>query len=203
MLLQSLEYLSSFIVMEIGQMDAEIVKYSRIEYERRFVILSSEQWKHLVEPYSKRLQDKYIMDSRIRIRILTDSDTDRQIIKLTKKFDSESPYFRRLCSILLSSAEYHLFEKFSGKEITKVRHYHIFEEKVFSIDVFEGELAGLVICECEADSLNELMKAIPPSYVTVEVTEDNFFTGGHLANVTQENLKQKLSTLCINQISEK
>lgn len=64
---------------------------------------------------------------------------------------------------------------------------------MFSIDVFEGELAGLILCECEALSLEELMAIEPPLYATAEVTEDAFFTGGNLSRTSCSDLKRKLS----------
>jgi CYTH domain-containing protein len=65
---------------------------------------------------------------------------------------------------------------------------------VFSIDVFEGELEGLVLCETEADGLDELMAIESPAYVQHEVTEDLFFTGGNLCRTTRADLLRKLST---------
>ncbi len=75
-------------------MSVEATKYSRIEYERRFLVSPNADWKKIVELYSKAFEDKYIRNSRLRLRILTDSDTGRHLIKLTKKFESDSPYFQ-------------------------------------------------------------------------------------------------------------
>ena len=65
---------------------------------------------------------------------------------------------------------------------------------MFSIDVFEGELGGLILCEIEAEGIEELMLAKPPSYVKYEVTEDSFFTGGNLCRTTRAELLHKLGT---------
>lgn len=65
---------------------------------------------------------------------------------------------------------------------------------MFSIDVFEGELEGLVLCETEAAGLAELMAVEPPAYAKQEVTEDPFFTGGNLCRTTRADLLRKLST---------
>jgi CYTH domain-containing protein len=65
---------------------------------------------------------------------------------------------------------------------------------VFSIDVFEGELDGLILCETEAEGLEELMAIQPPVYVRHEVTEDPFFAGGNLCRTPRAELLRKLST---------
>ncbi|HEX5733973.1 MAG TPA: hypothetical protein VF131_14155 [Blastocatellia bacterium] len=176
-------------------MDSEETKYTRVEYERRFLVSPHTDWRSLVEPYSKRFEDKYLRNTRLRLRFLTDNDTGRQLLKLNKKFDSASPYFRTISRILLSPSEYQIFGGMEGDQLNKTRFYHHYLGRVFSVDVFEGELEGLVLCETEADSLEELMEARPPEYARQEVTKDPFFTGGHLCRAMRADLLGKLAAL--------
>lgn len=175
-------------------MDREEAKYTRVEYERRFLVSAHADWRSAVESYSKSFEDKYLRDARLRLRLLTDLDTGRRLIKLTKKFESPSPYFRTVSRILLSPREYELLEGLDGNRLKKIRYYHNYLDRVFSIDVFEGELDGLVLCETEGEGLEDLMSAEPPPYAKHEVTEDPFFTGGTLCRTTRANLLSKLST---------
>ena len=175
-------------------MDTEETKYTRVEYERRFLVSPRADWRSVVESYSKTFEDKYLHHARLRLRILTDSDTGRRLIKLTKKFESASPYFQTISRILLSPKEYELFDGLEGNRLRKIRHYHHYRGRVFSVDVFEGELDGLILCETEAEGLEELMLAEPPEYAKYEVTEDAFFNGGNLSQTTRAELLSKLST---------
>ena len=161
---------------------------TRVEYERRFLVSPAADWRSAVEPYSKRFEDKYFPQAGLRLRVLTDLDTGRRLIKLNKKFESPSPYFREVGRILLSQGEYDLLNSLNGDSLNKVRYYHRHLGRVFSIDVFEGTLDGLVLCETEAGSLEELMSAEPPAFVKNEVTEDVFFTGGNLCRTTRAEL---------------
>lgn len=172
----------------------EETKYTRIEHERRFLVYPQVDWRSLVESYSKTFEDKYLRDTRLRLRILTDSDTGRRLLKLNRKSESTSPYFRTISRILLSPSEHELFDSLPGHRLRKVRYYHNDRSRVFSIDVFEGELEGLILCETEAGCLDELMAIEPPAYAQREVTEDPFFTGGNLCQVTRTDLLRKLST---------
>jgi CYTH domain-containing protein len=171
----------------------EELKYTRVEHERRFLVSPASNWRDSVEAYSKLFEDNYIHGTRLRLRILTDSDTGRRVIKLTKKSESSSPYFRTISRIILSPAEYEILDRLEGDRLTKTRHYLSYLGRTFSIDVFEGELEGLVLCETEADGLEGLMSIEPPSYATHEVTEDPFFAGGSLCRVTRAELMKKLS----------
>jgi CYTH domain-containing protein len=172
----------------------EETKYTRVEYERRFLVAPQSGWRSFVEPYSKTFEDKYLNQARLRLRIQTDSDTGRRIIKLTKKFETTSPYFQRIGRILLSQAEYDLLDALEGDSLRKIRHYHHHLGRVFSIDVFEGALTDLILCETEAEGLDELMSAVPPLYARLEVTEDAFFTGGNLCRTKRADLLGKLHT---------
>src|SRR5947209_16914510 len=175
-------------------MDTEETKYTRVEYERRFLVPPLEDWRSAVEPYSKTFEDKYLRQGRLRLRILTDSDTGRRLIKLTKKSVSDSPYFQTLSRILLSPGEHELLDALPGDRLRKTRYYHLDRGRIFSIDVFEGELEGLVLCETEADGLDELMSIEPPPYARHEVTADPFFTGGNLCRTPRTDLLGKLAT---------
>ncbi len=172
----------------------EEAKYTRVEHERRFLVSPQSDWRSLVESYSKAFEDKYLRDTRLRLRVLTDSDTGRRLLKLTKKAESDSPYFQTISRILLSPREHELFDSLPGYRLRKVRYYHNDRGRVFSIDIFEGELEGLVLCETEAEGLDELMAIEPPAYAQCEVTEDPFFTGGNLCQITRTDLLRKLST---------
>jgi len=173
----------------------EEAKYTRVEYERRFLVAPEAEWRDQVETYRKTFDDKYLRGTRLRLRFTTNSYSDEGLIKLTKKAESPSPYFQTISRILLSRDEYEFLARLEGDKLRKVRHYHRTAGRVFSIDVFEGELEGLILCETEAEALNDLMLAEPPSFVKQEVTEDLFFTGGSLCKVTRIELMNKLTGL--------
>jgi CYTH domain-containing protein len=172
---------------------ADEARYSRIEYERRFLISPDSDWRSHAEPYFKTFEDKYLFESRLRLRVLTDSDTGRRVNKLTKKNESASPYFCAINRILLSDRELELLDALDGNRLRKRRYYHDYNGRIFSIDVFEGELTGLILCETEAASLDELMETEPPWYAGPEVTEDLFFTGGRLAGTDRAELLARLA----------
>jgi lactoylglutathione lyase len=169
--------------------------YTRPEYERRFLVAPGSAWREVVERYAKVFRDLYIHHTHLRLRTLTDSATGREFIKLTKKLESDSPYVQMVGSIPLSPMEYEFISALPGKWISKVRHYHFHRGNVFSVDVFQDELEGLVLCEVETGSLEELMRVAVPDYAILDVTADPFFTGGNLCRISREELARKLDSL--------
>lgn len=175
--------------------DLEDSKYTRTEYERRFLVSSNADWRRFVESYSKTYEDRYLRGTRLRLRVLTDLDTGRRVLKLNRKSVSPSPYSRVVSRILLAPGEHALLESLPGDPLKKIRYYHNYGGRVFSIDVFEGELEGLILCETEAMGLEELMSVEPPPYATLEVTEDPFFEGGNLSRTSHADLIFKISPI--------
>ena len=176
-------------------MDPVEAKYTRIVCERKFLVSPEANWRDVVAPYHKRLEDRYIRDTRLRLRVQTDSDTGRRLIKLTKKFESDSAYRQTIGRILLSPVEYELFAQLGADCISKTRYFHYYRGQVFAIDVFEDKLAGLLLCEIESEDPDEIMAAQPPPYSLIEVTGESFFTGGNLCRVSHDELRSRLAAV--------
>ncbi len=176
-------------------MNAQDMKYSRIEYERRFLVHATAAWRGAVRPGSKRIEDKYLHGTRLRLRAITDAASNERTFKLTKKADSPSAYFRTISRILLSNDELRVFDALPGDRLTKTRHHVLHLDRLFAVDVFDGLLEGLILCEVEASSLDDLMNAQPPAFVRGEVTEDPFFSGANLSRVARDDLLAKLASL--------
>ena len=68
-----------------------------------------------------------------------------------------------------------------GRVLRKTRHYlgRIGSAEV-SIDIFRGDLDGLVMAEAEFDSDEAMSSYRAPDFAFREVTEDIRYTGGHL-----------------------
>jgi CYTH domain-containing protein/CHAD domain-containing protein len=69
-----------------------------------------------------------------------------------------------------------------GRRIDKTRHRIPLEDAVvIELDVFAGELAGLVFAEVEFDSSEALAAFTPPDWFGPEVTDDGRYTNASLA----------------------
>ena len=167
-------------------------EYTRTEYERRFVVTGP--WRPLGDVVKKRIEDLYIRNTALRLRVQLD-DSGRRLVKLTKKTPGTEPYTHQLSQIILGYDEFKLFDAMPGDRLAKVRYYVSMRTeplRIVAVDVFEGELSGLVLCEIEAESPGALLSLRPPDYATREVTGDPFFTGGVLCRVPRAELLSRL-----------
>lgn len=168
---------------------------TRLEHERRWIGDPHALARLELKPFRKLLDDRYLACGRLRLRSMIDTDTGRRVLKLTKKLESDSPRSRPIVTIRLSESEYEALRTLEGFNLRKRRHYFDRGDDTFSVDVFEGDLEGLVTCEIEADSPEALERIASPPEMGVEITEDPFFFGGQLSRVTREELLARLAAV--------
>jgi adenylate cyclase len=68
-----------------------------------------------------------------------------------------------------------------GRRVEKTRYRVPAEESEFELDVYEGELAGLVTAEVEFDSEESAEAFQPPDWLGEEVTDDDRYKNERLA----------------------
>jgi hypothetical protein len=190
--------------------------YTRLEFERKFLVDRTRLDFSTLESYSKLLEDRYFDFGRLRLRRQTDSDTGLVKFKLTKKFDlnsevadgsagvspavplASSPaapgYVRRIVSMWLSESEYSALLALPGQCLRKRRHYFKPPGLSYCVDVFEGPLADLILCEFEGENQQELFSIPPPAFATIEATQDIFFTGGNLCRLSRGEFAKRMAS---------
>lgn len=163
-------------------------KYARVEWERRFLL--QEFPGDGVVTRVRRIRDRYIEGTTLRLREQTDHD-DQTIFKLTQKLGATADGARQglITTVYLRRAEFDLLASLPAKVLTKTRH----SLPPFGIDVFEGTLSGLILAEAEFNSAPEAVALVPPPFLGHEVTNDSRFTGGRLVAASRRELQSWLA----------
>jgi CYTH domain-containing protein len=143
-------------------------KYARYELERRWLLAS-------LPPGADAgtlIYDRYIEGTRLRLRRI-DSE-----YKLAQKEAPSPPNYAVtvITNMYLSPEEYEVLAALPARELRKRRH-HLGR---YSIDVFEGALAGLVLAETEFPSEEDMRAHPDPDFAVRDVTDDVRYTGGSL-----------------------
>ena len=163
-------------------------KYARIEVERRFLLGSFPSGEKVTR--TRRISDRYIEGTRLRLRQQCDSDS-QPVFKLTQKLPRGTARSQQglITSIYLTREEFNVLATLPAKELTKVRH----SVPPFGIDVFEGKLSGLALAEEEFSSEAEASALVLPSFIVAEISDDRRFTGGSLVTASREELDKWLA----------
>ncbi|RLJ01121.1 MAG: hypothetical protein DRP06_00015 [Candidatus Aenigmatarchaeota archaeon] len=60
-----------------------------------------------------------------------------------------------------------------GEVVHKIRYYYPYENQIAEMDVFQGELEGLVLIDFEFEIMEKKDSFKSPDFCLVEVTQEN------------------------------
>jgi CYTH domain-containing protein len=167
-----------------------IPKYAELENERRFLVAAA-RLPDLSDLPFRRIEDRYVVGTRLRLRSTTDSVTGARELKFCKKYEGDDPVSGPVTNLYLSEAEHAVLAALPARVIAKRRYRLDHGGRGFGVDVFEGELTGLILCEAEAESREAIMALAFPPWAAREVTADPFFTGGNLSTIPAAELARR------------
>ena len=168
-------------------------KYARVERERRYLLQDLPEGLTRADPHLQ-ITDNYITGTRLRIRKVRDPRTNKWTVKFTQKFAPNSLDFSRtiITNIYLNALEAETLAVFDANEIRKNRYSFEFEGRKFSVDMFLGDLFGLVLAETSFETDAELDSFSTPAFAIADVTSNELFTGGKLCELTFANLREEI-----------
>ncbi len=168
-------------------------KYARVERERRYLLQELPEGMTRADPHVQ-ITDNYITGTRLRIRKVRDPKTNKWIVKFTQKFAPQPEDLSRtlITNIYLNAREAETLAIFEANEIRKNRYPFQWQGRKFSIDMFLGDLFGLVLAEVGFDTDEELDSFSPPPFALADVTNNEIFTGGRLCHLTFEDIRNEV-----------
>ena len=168
-------------------------KYARVERERRYLLQDLPEGLTRADPHLQ-ITDNYITGTRLRLRKVRDPRTNKWVVKFTQKFAPNPDDLARtiITNTYLNPLEADTLSLFNTNEIRKNRYYFDFEGRRFSIDMFLGDLFGLVLAEVGFETDEELDSFAKPPFAVAEVTNDPMFSGGQLSELTFSEVREAI-----------
>ena len=165
-------------------------KYARVERERRYLLRDLPEGLTRADPHLQ-ITDNYITGSRLRIRKVRDPRTNKWTVKFTQKFAPDPNDLSRtiITNTYLNALEAEVLSVFNSNEIRKNRYSFEFEGRKFAIDMFLGDLFGLVLAEVSFDNDEELDGFPKPPFALADVTNEPLFSGGKLCELTFSDIR--------------
>jgi CYTH domain-containing protein len=158
-------------------------KYARVEIERRFLLAGVPEGAEVLAVHE--IDDRYLDRTRLRLRRMAQVGGPTQL-KLTQKVpDPDGARQGAITTIYLSEAEHAAFARLPAAALSKSR----LSIAPYGVDVFHGELAGLVLAEVEFASAEEAATLAPAAFCRAEVTADRRFTGGELSRASGDTVR--------------
>jgi CYTH domain-containing protein len=164
-------------------------KYARVERERRFLLAGPPPASAVTE--SRRITDRYLPGTRLRLRRVEIADSGELQFKFTQKVPAGEPGFVQglITNTYLSATEYDLLATLSADVLAKTR----LSVPPLSVDIFDPPLHGLVMADIEFATDQEARAFAAPAIAIAEVTDDLRFTGGSLVRASRADLRAWLA----------
>lgn len=148
---------------------------ANIEIERKYLV-KKELWEKLEKPEGVKITQGYLLTDKektIRVRIygsqaiLTIKGKTMGISR--PEFEYEIPFDEAQA----------ILNEMAGNCIEKTRFKISFHEKLWEVDVFDGNNAGLILAEIELVNENEIFDL--PNWIGDEVTSDERYYNAYLS----------------------
>jgi CYTH domain-containing protein len=169
------------------------MKYARIEEERRFLLKLLPEGLNESSPFI-HIIDRYIRGTRLRLRCMESLQGDTLAMKLGQKYQPGNfeKHQTLMTNIYLTAAEYDVLFEMGADQIFKRRYPFEVEKQHYGIDVYEGDLQGLIIAEIESQPGLDLTQLPVPQFAHQEITGDLVFNGAKLAGLKSDQIHQIL-----------
>src|SRR6267378_7231688 len=169
-------------------------RYARVERERRYLLQDLPEGLTRAD-HHLQITDNYITGTRLRIRKVRDPRTNKWVVKFTQKFavNGEDLSHTIITNTYLNAIEAEILGIFEANEIRKNRYPFEFGGQKFSVDMFLGDLFGLVLAEVSFETDEELNKFQKPPWALADVTNIPVFTGGRLCELTFEDIRNEIA----------
>ena len=139
--------------------------------------------------------DNYIENTRLRLRSIRIPETKRWIWILQQRFALENLSEWQISEIYLNEAEHAALEIFEGREVKKNervqtnevrknRYFYDFNNRQIEIDLFLGELWGLILAKVYFENETEKQDFENMPFAISEVTHNEFYIGENLIGKT-------------------
>lgn len=144
-----------------------------MEIERKFLL--KELPEHLEQYPVRQLEQGYLCTGPV-VRIRQDND------KYELTYKAKGMMVREEYNLPLTKEAYeHLREKIDGRLITKKRYMIPYEAYTIELDVFEGDLAPLVLAEVEFPTEEEANHFVAPDWFAEDVTFSKLYHNSFLS----------------------
>ena len=168
-------------------------KYARVERERRYLLADLPEGLTRAN-HHLQITDNYITGTRLRIRKVRDPRTNKWVVKFTQKFAANPADLSRtmITNTYLNATEADTLAIFEANEIRKNRYLFEFAGRQFSVDMFLGDLFGLVLAEVSFETDEELDVFPKPPFALADVTSNEIFSGGRLSQLTFADIRDEI-----------
>jgi adenylate cyclase len=169
-----------------------VVKDSNIELEIERTFLAREIPAEITDVKPDRIHDVHILGSAGRPFLRLRDRAGRYQITKKLYLDPKDVSVQTEQTIPLDAAEFAALSRASRLQVVKDRYRVPMEGHMAEVDIFTGELEGLVLIDFEFDSKSARDSFVPPACCLADVTQELFVDNGMLASSSYKDIEREL-----------
>ncbi len=173
-------------------------RYAHLERERRFLLPAAPTRPAVAvpEPRVLHIEDRYLRGTRLRLRTVQEAGL-APVRKLGQKVrpNQDLPSTVEHTTMYLDDPETAALLTLAADGLAKTRTLHAWHGHAVAVDVFAGPLNGLILAEVDLGDAGVPPTSRSPVAWIADVTDDERFTGGHLARTSASQLTALLREL--------
>lgn len=162
-----------------------------IELERTYLV------RHLPEGLekceSREMLDIYVPISARHPKLRIRKSGSKMVITKKEPIDGKDASRQLEQTIPLNEEEFAELSEIEGKRVQKTRYMYDYRGRTAEIDVFKGDLKGLVLCDFEFGSVKDMKGFAIPDFCLAEVTQEEFLAGGLLCGKSYRDIERELA----------
>ncbi len=144
-----------------------------------------------------QITDNYITGTRLRLRKVRNPQTNKWTAEFTQKYAPDPSALWRILTTrtYLNANEYEALSIFEANEIRKNRYQLECAGYSCAIDMFIGDLLGLVLAAVSFQTDEEFQNFQQPSFALAEVTNNEVFRGARLCYLNFEHIRAEVKRM--------
>lgn len=143
----------------------------------------------------KKLMDVYFPAGAAHPSLRIRQKGDAYVLTKKRQVEANDASVQTEEDIELTREEFEALRAGNGKVVTKVRYEVPYDAYTAEVDVFTGELDGLVLVDIEFESKQERDAFRKPDFCGADVTQEEFIAGGMLAGKNLADIQGELDRL--------
>lgn len=161
-----------------------------IELERTFLLKKIPEG--LKNCKFKEIIDIYIPQSEIHPKLRIRKNGEKY--EITKKEPASEGDFSKFIeqTILLKEKEFLALSHINGEKVHKIRYFYNYKNYIAEIDVFLGDLNGLIIADFEFKNEKDKDSFVMPDFCLADITHEEFIAGGFICGKSYEDIEEDL-----------
>lgn len=147
---------------------------------------------------SMKIIDVYVPGNLVKPKIRLRQKGDK--FEITKKVqtDPNDASIHMEYTIPITQEEFEGLAN-NGKSVEKTRYSFDYQNTKCEVDVFEGQLKGLILIDFEFNSQVKYDEFVMPDFCLIDVTQEDFIAGKNLAGKSYNDISSDLKRLGYNQ----